>query len=210
MKLAFRFATILLVLGAVLTGAQESPKYLHISTNPSYAEAYVGSMRARIASNPDVDLPGFIKVPAGESSILVTIFKPGYKDTSIAVTLSQADTSYLIVSLTPSYDDEHLQYQQKALMHRSRRNIGHKLIAISAVPLIASGITALIASNEIDEANSKKDIIEKSLIREGKEYEANQESFKDHRKKANTSRNIAIGTLVAGGIFLGCGIVLSF
>ena len=202
MNLAFRFATILLVLGAVLTGAQESPKYLHISTNPSYAEAYVGSMRARIASNPDVDLPGFIKVPAGESSILVTIFKPGYKDTSIAVTLSQADTSYLIVSLTPSYDDEHLQYQQKALMHRSRRNIGHKLIAISAV--------ALIASNEIDEANSKKDIIEKSLIREGKEYEANQESFKDHRKNANTSRNIAIGTLVAGGIFLGCGIVLSF
>lgn len=209
MRTVIRIVSILLLLATAVC-AQDAPKYLHISTNPSYAEAYVGGTRARIASNPDVKLPGFIEVPAGDHSILVTIFKPGYKDTSIAVTLSQADTSYLIVSLTPSFDDGHLQYQQKALAHRARRNIGHKLIAISAAPLIASGIAAIVSNNEIDNAQEKKNLVEKSLIREGKEYEANQESFEDHSKSAKTSRNIAIGTLVAGGILLGFGLVLSF
>ena len=209
MRTVIRIVSILLLLATAVC-AQDAPKYLHISTNPSYAEAYVGSTRARIASNPDVKLPGFIEVPAGDHSILVTIFKPGYKDTSIAVTLSQADTSYLIVSLTPSFDDGLLQYQQKALAHRARRNIGHKLIAISAAPLIASGIAAIVTNNEIDNAQEKKNLVEKSLIREGKEYEANQESFEDHSKSAKTSRNIAIGTLVAGGILLGFGLVLSF
>ena len=210
MKLAIRLIAFLFAFCAVSVFAQESPKYLHISTNPSYAEAYVSSMRAKIASNPDVELPGFIKVPAGEASVLVTIFKPGYKDTTINVTLSQADTSYLIVSLTPTDEDRLLQYQQKSLAHRARRNIGHKLIAISAAPLIASGIAAIVTKNEIDQAQEKKDLVEKSLIRGGKEYEANQESFDDHSKSAKTSRNIAIGTLVAGGILLGFGIVLSF
>ena len=209
MRTASRIASILFLLVAMV-GAQDSPRYLHISTNPSYAEAYVGSTRAKIASNPDVKLPGFIEVPAGEHSICVTIFKPGYKATSIAVTLSQADTSYLIVSLTPSFDDAHLQYQQKSLAHRARRNVGHKLIAISAVPLVASGIAAIVTNNEIDKAEEKKSLVEKSLIRDGKEYEANQESFHDHNKSAKTSRNIAIGTLAAGGILLGFGLVLSF
>lgn len=209
MRLAFRIMPILLFC-ALAIGAQETPKYLHISTNPSYAEAYVSKTRAEIASNPDVKLPGFIEVPAGDHSILVTIFKPGYRDTTIAVTLSQADTSYLIVSLTPSYDDKLLQHQQKSLMRRARRNLGHKFIAISAAPLIASGVAAFFTSNEIDEANDKKGLVEKSLIREGEEYEANLESYDQHRNRAKTSRNIAIGTLVAGSILLGFGLVLSF
>ena len=62
----------------------------------------------------------------------------------------------------------------------------------------------------IDKAEEKKSLVEKSLIRDGKEYEANQESFDDHSKSAKTSRNIAIGTLAAGGILLGFGLVLSF
>lgn len=210
MRFAFHAIILLVVFCTVAVCAQEKPKYLHISTNPSYADAYVSTMQAKAASNPDVELPGFIEVPAGEHSVLVTIFKPGYKDTAITVTLSQADTSYLIVSLTPSYDDAHLRFQQKALAHRARRNVGHRLVAISAVPLVASGIAAIVSNYEIGQAKDKKDIIEKSLIREGDKYEATQESFKDHNSNAKTSRNIAIGTLVAGGIILGFGLILSF
>ncbi len=209
MRNAFRILAILICCATAIC-AQEAPKYLHISTNPSYADAYVNETRAPIASNPDVALPGFIRVPDGESSVLVTIFKPGYKDTTISIKISQADTSYLIVALTPSYDDEQLQYQQKSLMRRARRNIGHKFIFASAVPLIASGISAIVAHSEIKQANKKKESIEKSLIREGEEYEHNIEKFNDHRDKAKTSRNIAISTAIGGAILLGFGIVLSF
>ncbi|MBR4786012.1 MAG: hypothetical protein IK012_12300 [Fibrobacter sp.] len=200
----------LLFFCAIAVCAQEAPKYLHISTNPSYADAYVNETRASIASNPDVALPGYIRVPEGEPNVLVTIFKPGYKDTTISVKISQADTSYLIVALTPSYDDELLQSQQKSLMRRARRNMGHKFIFASAVPLIASGIAAIVAHSEIKQANERKESIEKSLIRHGEEYEFNIESFNDHRDRATTSKSVSIGTAVGGAILLGFGIVLSF
>ena len=127
---------------ASLAFAEEANRYLHISTNPSYADAYVNTSRRNFAANPDVSLPGFIEVPAGEHSVLVTIFKPGYRDTTINVTLAEKDTSYLIVSLAPSYDDAQLERQQKALSHRTRRNIGFKIAIASGVPLIASGIAS--------------------------------------------------------------------
>ena len=209
MRNAFRIFVMLICCAAAIC-AQEVPKYLHISTNPSYADAYVDKARAPIASNPDVALPGYIRVPEGESSVLVTIFKPGYKDTTISVKVSQADTSYLIVALTPSYDDEQLQYQQRSLMRRARRNFGHKLIFASAAPLIASGISAIVAHSEIKQANERKESIEKSLIRQGEEYEHNVEKFNDHRDRAYTSKNVSIGTAIGGAILLGFGIVLSF
>lgn len=206
----FLHIAYMLLLCATAICAQEAPKYLHISTNPSYADAYVNETRAPIASNPDVKLPGYIRVPEGESSVLVTIFKPGFSDTTISINVSQADTSYLIVALTPSFDDELLQDQQKSLMRRARRNIGHKVLFASAVPLIASGIAAIVAHSEIKQANEKKEAIEKSLIREGDDYMNNIDKFNEHRDRANTSKNVAIGTAIGGAIILGFGIVLSF
>ena len=190
--------------------AEEGQKYLHISTNPSYADAYVDNVRANFASNPDVELPGFIEVPEGNATVTVKLFKAGYRDTTINVTLSAADTSYLIVALTPSYDDHYLQRQKKSLMHRARRNLGHRLIIASAVPLVASGISAFVSHYNINKANDKKDLVEKSVIREGGDYEENLDSFDRYRNRAKSAKNVAIGTAIAGGIILGFGIVLSF
>ena len=203
-------AILAMLLACTLSFAQDGNKYLHISTNPSYADAYVNNVRAKFASNPDVELPGFIKVPEGNASVTVKLFKPGFKDTTINVTLSDADTSYLIVALTPSYDDVYLQSQQKSLMRRARNNLGHRLIIASAVPLVASGICAIISHHNITKANDKKELVEKSIIREGEDYESNLEDFDRYRDRAKSARNISIGTAIAGGIILGFGIVLSF
>ena len=190
--------------------SEEAHRYLHISTNPSYADAYVNTSHRNFAANPDASLPGFIEIPADEHSVLVTIFKPGYRDTTINVTLAENDTSYLIVSLAPSYDDVYLERQQKALSHRTRRNIGFKLAIASGVPLIASGIAALVAEYNIDKADEKKALIEKSLIREGDEYAHNLESYREHRDNAESAKKFSVGTLIAGAVLLGFGIVLSF
>ena len=190
--------------------AEEKSRYLHISTNPSYADAYTNSMRKNFDSNPDYKLPGFIEVPAEEPTVLVTLFKPGYKDTTINVTLSDADTSYLIVSLTPSYEDTYLEYQQKALSHRARKNFGHKLIITSAFPLLASGIAAIITQYNIEQAQEKKDLAEKSVIREGEEYNLNLERYDSYRDKAETAKTTSLVTLIAGASLLTFGIILSF
>ena len=201
---------ILVLTFTVLSFAEEAHKYLLISTNPSYADAYVNTSRKNFASNPDVNLPGLIEIPAGEHSVLVTIFKPGYRDTTINVTLAESDTSYLIVSLSPSYDEAYLDRQQNALAHRTRRNIGFRLALVSGAPLIASGIAALVAEYNIGKANDKKSLIEKSIIREGDEYVYNQERYNKYRDNAETAKSVSVGTLIAGAVLLGFGIVLSF
>ena len=211
MRIRLLFVALFAVLLAcTFSFAQEGHKYLHISTNPSYADAYVNNVRAKIASNPDVELPGFVEVPEGDANVTVKLFKAGYRDTTINVTLSDADTSYLIVALTPSYDDGYLQFQQKSLMRRARNNLGHRLIIASAVPLIASGISAIISNSNITKAEDKKDLVEKSVIREGDDYESNLEDFDRYRDRAKAAKNVSIGTAIAGGIILGFGIVLSF
>lgn len=205
-----KFSLIFALALASLALAQEAHRYLHISTNPSYADAYVNSTRKNFTANPDVSLPGYIEVPAGEGNVLVTIFKPGYRDTTINVTVSDKDTSYLIVSLSPSYDDVYLERQQKALSHRTRRNIGFKLAIASAAPLVASGIAALVTEYNIGKANDKKDLIEKSVIREGDEYARNLERYGEYRDDAESAKKVTVGTFIAGVALLGFGLILSF
>ena len=102
---------------AVADSAVASTKYLHISTNPSHVDVYVNNIKPKHYKEPDYKMPGFIPVPAGESSIMVSIFRPEYADTTINVTLSQKDTSFLIVALRPNYDDKKTdeQYMRMAL-----------------------------------------------------------------------------------------------
>lgn len=203
----------LLLLCLLLAGyalAEDGFRYLHISTNPSYADAYINSVHKEFASNPDYKLPGFIKVPAEDPTVLVTIFKPGFKDTTINVTLSEADTSYLIVSLTPSYDDSYLEFQQKSLSHRARKNIGRKFMIASALPLAASGIAALVAQHDIEQAQKSKDLVEKSVIHEGDGYSKNLEQYGTYRDKASSAKTATFVTLIAGASLLTFGIILSF
>ena len=66
--LVLLFGTLVYAENADSTTIQE--KYLHISTNPSHADVYINTAKPSHASSPDYTLPGFIPVPAGESSIL--------------------------------------------------------------------------------------------------------------------------------------------
>ena len=130
---------------AVADSAVASTKYLHISTNPSHADVYVNNIKPKHYKEPDYKMPGFIPVPAGESSIMVSIFRPEYADTTINVTLSQKDTSFLIVALRPNYDDKKTDEQYSDIARRGRRKIGHRLLIASIVPFTVSGIAAAIA-----------------------------------------------------------------
>lgn len=205
-----RLVLLIAVFLCSIAFAQEAPKYLHVSTNPSYADAYVGTLHPNHSRNPDSKLPGFIKVPDGENSVAVAIFKEGFKDTVLNVKLSESDTSYLIVSLTPSYDDEFLDEQRAALSRRARHNFGFRLMIASAVPFVTSAVAAIVASNSIDKANEKKKFVEQSLFRDSESYNHNLERFGDYRDRAETARTLSIDMLIAGAALFGIGVVLSF
>lgn len=205
-----RSIILLVALFCSLAFAQEAHRYLHISTNPSYADAYVGTVHPNFSRNPDTKLPGFVKVPDGERNVVVAIFKEGFKDTVLNVTVPESDTSYLIVALTPSYDDEFLSEQRSALSQRARHNFGFRLMVASAIPFVTSAVSAIVASNSIDKANEKKRLVEQSLFHDSESYNHNLERYGDYRDRAETARTLSIDMLIAGAALLGIGVVLSF
>ena len=126
------------------------------------------------------------------------------------VTVPESDTSYLIVALTPSYDDEFLSEQRSALSQRARHNFGFRLMVASAVPFVTSAVSAIVASNSIDKANEKKRLVEQSLFHDSESYNHNLERYGDYRDRAETARTLSIDMLIAGAALLGIGVVLSF
>lgn len=202
---------VLLLLG--LCFADESApreRYLHISTNPSGADLYVGDAHPNFSKNSDYRIPAFVPVPLDKDQILITLFRPDFRDTCINVTLSQKDTSFLIVALAPAFDETFLQEQQADLNHRSRRNLGHRLMIASIVPLAASAIAAGVTAYEINKANDCKRNIENTVITSGDNYQQDKKDFKEYRDNAKTAKKAALVSLVAGGVILSVGLFLSF
>ncbi len=185
-------------------------RYLHVSTNPSGADLYVGNAHPDFFRNPDYRIPAFVSIPLDKDQVLITLFRPDFRDTSINVTLSQKDTSFLIVALAPAFDETFLQEQQADLNHRSRRNLGHRLMIASIVPLAASAIAAGVAAYEIGKANDSKKSIENTVITSGDNYRQEQKDFEEYRDNAKTAKKTALVSLVAGGIILSVGLFLSF
>lgn len=185
-------------------------RYLKLSTNPLDADAFINNTKPDFASTPDYSLPGLIKVPRNEDHILVTLFRPEYADTTIDIQLSSKDTSYLNVALRQTYDLQETQKQNKIVAHRIRRQIGHRLMLVSTIPLAAGGLATLIANHEIELSKKNKEHIENSLIRNGSNYQNEIGEFNDHKSNAKTAKRTMAAGLVAGGIVLTTGIILSF
>ena len=203
---------LLFLLWGLNYAGDKSPRerYLHVSTNPSGADLYVGNAHPDFSRNPDYRIPAFVSVPLDKDQVLITLFRPDFRDTSINVTLSQKDTSFLIVALTPAFDETFLQEQQANLSHRSRRNLGHRLMIASIVPLAASAIAAGVTAYEIGKANDSKKNIENTVITSGDHFQQDKKDFKEYRDNAKTAKKTALVSLVAGGIILSVGLFLSF
>lgn len=186
-----------------------STKYLHMATNPSVVDIYIGNIQSNFADKPAYTSPSFIQVPCEQKEILVSLFHPEYADTTIRVTLSDNDTSYLIVALRQIFDEATLQQNKQILKHRARKSVGKHLIRISIAPFAISAISAAVTAYNIGKADDQKKIIEKSRIVDDS-YRSAKKDFKDHRHYAKTAR-VSTGIFLATGLaVLATGIVLSF
>ena len=157
---------VLIILFALYAHALAEQKVLHVSTIPNHADIYVGEVQPNHAKNPAFVSPAFITVDEGESSdILISLFNPGFTDTTLRVKLSDQDTSYIIVSQQPIIIDELLDDQQAELSKRSRKNFGKSLIKYSIIPFVVGLAAGSVAYYEIDKAKQDRRILKKSSIK---------------------------------------------
>ena len=187
-----------------------SERYLHVATNPTAADIYVNQSNIDFSAMPDYTSPDFVKIPQGDSIVQITLFQIGYNDTTINTTLSERDSSYLIVSLRQSYDDDFIDAQKKTLAHRKRKSLGHKLIWASLVPFAASAVSAIITQKFIQDARDDKESLENSIIRKGDSFQDKEDDFENNRSKAKTAKTIGGTSLGIGIAVLSAGIILSF
>lgn len=191
--------------------AQQKAKvrYLQISTNPSTVDLYVGKTLPDFASKPDYVSPAFIPVPDGKDTVTVSFFHPDYADTTINIALSKNDTSFLIVALRQSYDDEELVHKQDLIKHRNRRILGGYLKWASIAPFTISGISAIVSLYNIGKAKDHKKAMENTRFSTEK-YDAHMRDFTDHRESAKTAKTVSKVFLGTGLAILTAGFVLSF
>lgn len=188
-------------------------KFLHISTIPSDADIYVNQLRPDHRKNPHAVSPSFIPITSEisqDDEIIVSLFRPEFTDTTIKVKLSAKDTSYLIVSLRPNYDENLKEEQEKILKKRYNRNFGKKMIFASAIPFAISAISGIVTWNQISQAEDAKKKIENSPLGSEESIQKNEEKFKQHRDNANAGKIITNTGISLGASLLAVGIVLQF
>ncbi|PWJ60748.1 MULTISPECIES: hypothetical protein [unclassified Fibrobacter] len=201
---------ILLLLVFVTLGYSQT-RYLHVSTIPAKADIFVGNSAPDYSKFPDHTSPAFIPVDSSESQVLIAIFHPEFTDTLINVNLpADKDTSYLIVSLKPSYDDRQIKRQQKILSRRSNRNLGRGIMLSSIIPLAVAATSTAITLHQINLAEDARKILKNSAIASGEKYDEAKQDFKDARSTAKTARNVSIGSAVGAALLLSAGFIISF
>lgn len=197
------------ILAEESTAAKAKTRYLHISTNPSTVDLYTGLIQPDFANRPNYISPAFIPVPDGKDSIIVSFFHPNYADTTINIALSPKDTSFIIIALRQSYNDDEIAQNQSLLKHRNRRTLGMYLKWASIAPFAISGISAIVSLYNISKADDHKKAMEKTRF-VNERYDEHMRDFKDHKNSAKTAKTVSGIFFATGIVFLTAGFVLSF
>ena len=204
-----RLALILIFAWCAFSFAE--PKVLHVSTIPNHADIYVNEVQPNHAKEPAFVSPAFITVDDGSAAneMLISLFNPGFVDTTLRVKLSDKDTSYIIVSQMPVIADDITQEQKNELSKRSRRNFGKGMMKFSIVPFVVGLVAGSITYYEIEQAKKERRTLENSSIKNS-DYNETSDQFKDHRDTAKNAKRITYGAFISGAALLSIGFILSF
>ena len=187
------------------------PKVLHVSTIPSNADIYVDEIRPDHAKNPAFVSPALIEFADDSlaSEIMISLFNPGFMDTTLRVRLSPRDTSFIIISQQPVPDEDFIEKQQAELSKRKRANFGKSVMKFSLIPFAVGLISGAIAYYEIEKANDSKKTLNNSSIAT-KNYQETLDDFTDYRNKAKVAKGFTYAGLITGAALFSFGFILSF
>ncbi len=188
----------------------EKPRtLLTIQSNPSEAEIYIDTFPSlermpNLYSNTTiVDIE-----PGPDRSI--TLFKVGYYDTTVNVSVEAFMPNLLGVNLRPIDEDlQKLQSQIDFVSARKRKYIGRGLTWASIAPWIGAGVLWVMAEKDWKEAVKYKDYYADAAF-----VSSETESFIENNKKYNDSgdlkMSIAAGSAALGLLLSSLGVILQF
>ena len=185
-------------------------KVLHVSTIPNNADIYVDEVSPDHSKEPAYVSPAFISTDVSlASDILISLFNPGFMDTTIRVRLSAKDTSFIIVSQQPILDEEFLRAQESDIYKRNRRVFGKDLMKYSLIPFALSLVSGAITYYEISKADDSKKTIKNSSI-ESDRYQDARDEFRSYQRKARTAKGFTYASFITGVSLLSIGFIFSF
>ena len=204
-----RLALILLFAWCAISFAEQ--KVLHVSTIPNHADIYVNEVQPNHAKEPAFVSPAFITVDDKNTTneMLISLFNPGFADTTLRVKLSDKDTSYIIISQMPVTLDDITQEQKTELSKRSRRNFGKGMMKFSIIPFIVGLAAGSITYYEIEQAKKERSTLNNSSIRNS-DYNKTSDQYKEHRDTAKNAKRVTYGAFISGAALLSIGFILSF
>ena len=200
----------MILLCALLGYAFAESKVLHVSTIPNNADIYIDEVSPDHSKEPTYVSPAFINTNDSlASDVLISLFNPGFMDTTIRVRLSAKDTSFIIVSQQPILDEEFLQAQQSDISKRNRRVFGKELMKYSLVPFALGLVSGAITYYEISKADDAKKALKNSSI-ESDRYQDARDEFRSYQRKARTAKGLTYASFITGVSLLSIGFIFSF
>ena len=202
--------TFMILLCSMLSFAFAESKVLHVSTIPNNADIYIGETNPDHSKDPTYVSPAFISTDDSlANDILISLFNPGFMDTTIRVRLSEKDTSFIIVSQQPILDEEILQAQQSKLSKRSRRGFGKDLMKFSLIPFALSLVSGAITYYEISKADDCKKSLKNTSI-ESEHYQDTRDDFRNYQRKGRYAKGFTYAAFITGASLLSIGFIFSF
>lgn len=200
----------MILLCALMGYAFAESKVLHVSTIPNNADIYIDEVSPDHSKEPTYVSPAFINTNDSlASDVLISLFNPGFMDTTIRVRLSAKDTSFIIVSQQPILDEDFLQAQQSDISKRNRRVFGKELMKYSLVPFALSLVSGAITYYEISKADDAKKALKNSSI-ESDRYQDARDEFRSYQRKARTAKGLTYASFITGVSLLSIGFIFSF
>ncbi|MFH0918981.1 MAG: PEGA domain-containing protein [Fibrobacterota bacterium] len=180
---------------------------LKVLTNPSEAEVYVNAQPTR-SRGYDQLTPAVFESPKGDR-IRLTLFKPGFLDSTFTVVLSKNTENMVSVDMKAG-DPEYLKLQNRFLSQRMKRRVGFRL-SLASVLLAAGGTTSvLLAQKDYRDATDAKNRLDQAAILSGPDYERDVALNKKKNDAGNLKSTLGYGLLGAGTVGLGAGLYFYF
>lgn len=204
-----RVLTFFLLYVGALYANKESARTLHVATWPAHAEVFVEAPPTP-GHAAQWTTPYALAIPQDSDWVRIYLFKPGYADTTLDVSIPQNQHSYLMVHLQPETDPSALDQQTEFLQIRTRHLWGFRLLWSSALPALLAAGFAGVAEYHYQEADTYASQIEGSVFTDGENTRHAQQQFSKSVSNGNESITRAKWALAGSALLLTTGFFLTF
>jgi TolB-like protein len=180
---------------------------LKVSSTPTEAEVFVDRPRTR-GRKPDQLTPAIFE-GLGADSVALTLFRVGYRDTTVILALTPNEENAILVAMTAAADDA-VKQQQRFVRDRKGLRAARVLTAGSLVCGAAGALFMYLGQRDFDDAQDAAETLKTSTLKAGDAYEDALERNHDETASGEVKSTVAAALFGLGGAALAVSIVFYF